>query len=124
MPFRSGFWRLGLLGLACMTLFAMACGSGGKEVPTPVPPTATPDPLPHGAPLSRADIDTIAGLFNDKPLVGGQVAPRMYKWVNENAAIFLQFDKANPAEAKGIQYMGLSVKGVFCAEAQPDKSFT
>jgi len=124
MLFKSGFWRLGLLGFASLTLFAMACSSGGKEAPTPVPVTATPDPLPHGAPLSRADIDTIAGLFSDNPLMGGQVAPRMYKWGNENAAIFLQFDKPKPAEAKAIQYMGLSVKGVFCAEAQPDKSFT
>jgi hypothetical protein len=64
-------------------------------------------------------ISSIATLFNETPLDGGQVPPRLYKWVNQNTSIFVQLDRSNPAEATTVRYIGLSVKGTFCAEAQP-----
>lgn len=45
--------------------------------------------------------------------------PRLYKWVNDEVSIFVQLDRPNPAEATTARYIGLGVKGTFCAEAQP-----
>ena len=80
--------------------------------------------VPQGKPLSKAEITALAPFFNENPLTGGQTPPRAHKWVNENVSIFLQFDRPNPSEATALRYIGLGVKGVFCAEAQPDKAFT
>lgn len=109
--------------LAALTLVSVACG-GGDDTPAPVPPTATPDPLPHGSALSKPDIDAFAAFFTDNPLMGGQTAPRIYKWVNDDVAMFLQFDKPRVNEATALRYFGTSQKGVFCAETQPDRSLT
>jgi hypothetical protein len=80
--------------------------------------------LPYGKHLSKTEIAALAVLFNENPLTGGQEPPRAHKWVNENVSIFLQFDRPKPAEATTLRYIGIGVKGVFCAEAQPDKAFT
>jgi hypothetical protein len=80
--------------------------------------------VPRGRPLSKAEITSLAALFDENPLTGGQTPPRAHKWVNENVSIFLQFDRPNPAEATMLRYIGIGVKGVFCAESQPDKAFT
>jgi len=55
--------------------------------------------------------------FTDNPFTGGQVAPRSYRWVNERASVFAQFD--NPREPTALRYVGIGVKGTFCAESQP-----
>ena len=92
---------------------------------TPVLPTATPDDgTPHGAAMSRADLTALTALFSDNPLLGGQVAPRLYKWVNDDVALFLQLDTAKVADAAAVQYVGIARKGVFCTESQGDKSFS
>ncbi len=111
---------------AGIAVLAVACGGGGstRAGPTPVPPSPTPDPLPHGAPLSPAALDNYASIFTDNPLMGGQVAPRQYKWVTEDVAMFVQFDKPKPADATALQYVGVAVKGIFCSEAVADRSFT
>jgi hypothetical protein len=59
-------------------------------------------------------------MFDDNPLLGGQVPPRRHLWVNKDVSIFVQFDSSDPAVATQMRYIGIAVKGVFCAEAQPD----
>jgi hypothetical protein len=92
------------------------CGGGGQPATTG---SASPATGPTGAPLSKADILALAPLFSDNPLTGGQIAPRQYRWVNDRVAVFLQFDNADPAKATALRYVGVGVKGVFCAENQP-----
>lgn len=46
--------------------------------------------------------------------------PRRHLWVNGDVSIFVQFDSNDPALATRMRYIGIGVKGVFCAEAQPD----
>jgi hypothetical protein len=72
-----------------------------------------------GSPLDRQEIAGLAARFADNPFTGGQVAPRLYRWVNRDVAIFVQFDRPNAAEAATLRFVGIGVKGVFCAEAQP-----
>lgn len=91
---------------------------------TTEPPETTAPPLsdagvPVGTPLSADDLETLKGLFDDEVLTGGQVAPRLSKWITPEAFIFIQFD-APPEEATAVTYIGVGVKGVFCAEAVPD----
>ena len=97
---------------AALLIVAAACG--GDEEAAPRGPT-----LPTGKPLDKAGISALAVLFPDNPLTGGQVAPRRYRWVNPNVAMFVQFDDSDLAKATALRYVGVSVKGVFCAEAQP-----
>lgn len=74
---------------------------------------------PTGTALSSEDLVTLAEQFDDQPLTGGQEAPRLYKWVNDDVALFIQLDDPDPAAATALQYIGVSVKGTFCAESQP-----
>ena len=70
-------------------------------------------------------VPTLSAAFTDNPFTGGQVAPRSYRWVNERASVFAQFD--NPREPTALRYVGIGVKGTFCAESQPrgpDGGFT
>lgn len=100
--------------LATMMLLLAACGGE--------PPPAAPEPEPQapaGKPLSAENIGALAKAFGDNPLTGGQTAPRLYRWVNPKVALFLQFDDPDPAKATALRYIGVSVKGVFCAEDQP-----
>src|SRR5918993_291621 len=87
-------------------------------------PLGTPTPEPTGIYLTPEEIAAFAAEFSDNPLIGGQVAPRLAKWVTDDVFLFLQFDNADPAEATQLRYIGIGVKGVFCAEDQPDRSFT
>jgi hypothetical protein len=64
-------------------------------------------------------IASLATLFNETPFEGGQVPPRLYKWVNDDVSIFVQPDRPSPAEATTVRYIGIGIKGTFCAEAQP-----
>jgi hypothetical protein len=103
-------------------LFLAGCGGaqepGAPEV-SPSPPATASPPAPTGTPLSKADLAAFAAAFTDNPLTGGQTAPRLYRWVNDQVAVFVQLDKPDPAEATALRYVGVSVKGVFCAENQP-----
>lgn len=97
--------------------------------PTPTPPTcgsktAKPDFAAPGArALSKQGLADLGGLFADQPLTGGQVAPRAYKWVNDDVSIFLQFDDPDPAKATAVRYVGISVRGEFCKAKQPSPDF-
>jgi hypothetical protein len=68
---------------------------------------------------SAGHIQSLFGLFADNPFTGGQVAPRQYKWVNNDVLMFVQFDRPRETEARALRYIGMSIKGTFCAEAQP-----
>lgn len=81
-------------------------------------------PAPTGANLTSDELSVLVAQFDDDVLTGGQVAPRFSRWVNDEVFIFLQLDAADPAAATEIRYVGIGVKGVFCAETQPDPSFT
>jgi hypothetical protein len=59
----------------------------------------------------------LATIFAEAPLDGGQVPPRLYKWVNDDVTIFVQNDSTSDPNA--TRYIGIGVKGTFCAEAQP-----
>jgi hypothetical protein len=107
--------------LAALVLLGGARGVAGQATPAP---GATPTPEPTGVFLTPEDIAAFAAAFSDQPLVGGQVAPRLSKFVNPNVFVFVQFDNPDPTQATALRYVGIGVKGVFCAEAQPDRSFT
>jgi hypothetical protein len=87
---------------------------------------ATPEatPAPTGVFLDPEEIATLAAGFTDEPLIGGQIAPRISRFVSPDVFVFLQFDNPDLAQATALRYVGIGVKGVFCAEAQPDRSFT
>ncbi len=87
-------------------------------------PLGTPTPEPTGIYLTPEEIAALVAEFSDNPLIGGQVAPRLSKWVTDDVFLFLQFDNADPAQATRLLDIGIGVKGVFCAEDQPDRSFT
>jgi len=97
--------------------------------PTPPPSCGANPPQPNfQAPgahtITPQEIQQLATLFNQNPLTGGQIPPRLYRWVNENTTIFIQLDKANPAEATELRYIGISTRGEFCASKRLSPDFT
>jgi hypothetical protein len=72
-------------------------------------------PPPHAA----SHVASLAKLFADNVFLGGQLPPRHYRWVNRDASIFVQFDRPEPTEASTVRYVGIGVRGTFCAETQP-----
>jgi len=91
-----------------------ACGT--PSVPTFSPPGA-------GKPAPEA-IAKLFSVFNDQPLQGGQVAPRIFKSISDQALVFLQFDKTSSAEARELRYVGLWTKSTFCSSTQPSRDFS
>lgn len=86
------------------------------------PEVITPTPEPTGVFFDAGEIAAFVDMFSDEPLIGGQIAPRFSKFVNDDVFLFLQFDSIDtPTE---LRYVGIGVKSVFCAETQPDRSFT
>ncbi|MEX0805423.1 MAG: hypothetical protein WD688_19215, partial [Candidatus Binatia bacterium] len=123
-------WLRNSVFLLAVVLPAHSCTMLEQKITSAVTmdksPSQTPKTtgVPRGKPLSKTAITALGALFNENPLTGGQTPPRAHKWVNENVSVFLQFDRPDPAEATALRYIGIGVKGVFCAEAQPDKAFT
>lgn len=129
-PGEVGYWLL----FIAVTEFE----SSGRHVtpgvdygfsPTPPPDcgTTVPEPdfdHPEASNLTSREIITLAGLYGDAPLEGGQIAPRVSKWVNEKVWIFLQFNNLVPANATALRYMGLGLSSTFCAATQPHADFT
>jgi uncharacterized cupredoxin-like copper-binding protein len=125
----------GLAPLVATLVLACAAGAGVSAQSTPYPEehaqstgapeaAATPAPEPTGIYFTAEEVTAFAATFSDTPLIGGQVAPRLSKWVTDDVFLFLQFDDPDPAAATRLRYIGIGVKGVFCAEDQPDRSFT
>jgi hypothetical protein len=78
---------------------------------------------PLGSNITAEDISNLASLFNDQPFQGGQVSPRVAKWVNDDVFIFLQFDERDPSNATAIKYIGIGKRGTFCEEDRPNPDF-
>ena len=127
-------WMLSRLTTA-LILIAFVSGAEVSAQATPYPgeqdhaagtpvSAGTPTAEPTGIFLTPEEIAALAAEFSDTPLTGGQVAPRLSKWVTDDVFLFLQFDNPDPAQATRLPYIGIGVKGVFCAEDQPDRSFT
>src|SRR5436309_7743634 len=97
---------------SAVALAAAACGhSGGSSGTAAGTPAASASAAgPTGSRLSHDDITALAAQFRDQPLTGGQVAPRLYRWVNDKVLMFLQFDNADPANATVLRYVGVAVK--------------
>jgi plastocyanin len=121
--------------VAALVILVFTSGANVSAQSTPYPdehvegmgtpePQGTPTPEPTGIYLTPEEIAAFGAEFSDNPLIGGQVAPRLSKWVTDNVFLFLQFNNADPAQATRLPYIGIGVKGVFCAEDQPDRSFT
>lgn len=91
-------------------------GCGTSSAPTFSPPGA-------GKPAPEA-IATLFSVFNDQPLQGGQVAPRIFKSISNQALVFLQFDKNSSTEARELRYVGLWTKSTFCSSTQPSRDFS
>lgn len=121
--------RLG--GIATLALLAATPGvASATTEPPPTTEVATehgdstmPPPsdagVPVGTQISPEDLEALKSLFGDVVLDGGQVAPRLSRWITPDTFIFVQFD-GPPDEATEVRYIGVGVKGVFCAEAVPD----
>lgn len=115
--------RRRLLAMAIVAILAVVLGGTSPVFgSTPTEQTGGSDspPASAGAQLTSEEIVELDALFDDNPLLGGQVPPRRHLWVNEDVSIFAQFDNPNPELATSLRYIGIGVKGVFCAEAQPD----
>src|SRR5438067_1464082 len=102
-------------------LAVAACGHGERAAGTPAASASASGP--HGSPLSHEDITALAATVAEQPLTGGQHAPRQYRWVNQNALMFLQFDNPDAAKATGLRDIGIAVKGQFCKSKQPSPDF-
>jgi hypothetical protein len=78
---------------------------------------------PIGSNITTKDISDLAAVFIDQPFQGGQVSPRVAKWVNNDVFIFLQFDERNASNATAINYIGVGKRGTFCEEDRPSPDF-
>jgi hypothetical protein len=78
---------------------------------------------PIGSNITTKDILELASLFNDQPFQGGQVSPRVAKWVNDDVFVFLQFDERTASNATAINYIGIGKRGTFCEEGRPNPDF-
>jgi hypothetical protein len=92
-----------------------SCGSGVTQ------PAFTP---PGAGKQASDSIGRLFGIFTDQPLQGGQVAPRIYKQLNDQTLALLQFDKNTAKDATELRYIGIFRKGTYCKSAQPSPDFT
>ena len=71
----------------------------------------------------REDITEFVTVFDDQPFQGGQISPRIAKWVNEDVFLFIQFDKPSPLNATALNYIGIGKRGIFCESDRPSPDF-
>ena len=107
--------------LAALAVALAACGGVGQSVASPSPNPQTIS-LTATSSLTAADIASLTSVFNDQPFSGGQKAPLFSKWVADDSFFFLQFDKLAATAATAVAYLGVGVRGTFCAETRPDKA--
>src|SRR5262249_17303802 len=107
--------------LTCLAVTLFACGGAGRSSSGPpvVQSTGTATAAPSS--LTSADIGALAAIFSDQPFIGGQVAPLLMKWTSDSTFVVLELN--GPAgTSRTVAYLGLGVKGTFCAETRPDRS--
>lgn len=130
---RRSFGELSLVAVFLILLLPSGASVAAQATPYPGEraddagtPTsgATPTAEPTGVYFTPEEIAAFAAEFDDNPLIGGQIAPRLSKWVTDDVFLFLQLDNADPAAATRLLDIGIGIKGTFCAEDQPDRSFT
>jgi plastocyanin len=129
-PATQGYW---LLWVAVDDFVA----GDGREIkpgvdygfsPTPPPacgsaPAATfQGPGAHR--LTPAEVRQLAAQFTDNPFRGRQTPPRLYRWVTGDTLVFLEFDKANPARARSLRYIGVAQRGRFCRDGRTHTDFS
>jgi len=79
--------------------------------------------VPVGKNITREDITEFVTVFDDQPFQGGQISPRIAKWVNEDVFLFIQFDKPSPLNATALNYIGIGKRGIFCESDRPSPDF-
>lgn len=124
----AGYWLLAL----AVDNFETPNGKASPGIDYSYSPTAAPacganvpkpDFNPAGADsVTKDKLVELANLFNDKAFVGGQVPPRLSKFVNKDVIYFLQFDKSVPAEVTTLRDMGIGVRSQFCQQPTADFS--
>jgi plastocyanin len=96
--------------------------------PTPAPACGSSPAATFAGPgahrLTPAEIRQLAAQFTDNPFRGRQTAPRLYRWVTGDTLAFLEFDKASPAKARSLRYIGVAMRGRFCNGERPHADFT
>lgn len=108
-----------------LTAAAVALAACGGSSPSSVSPLASSRAgitTTTSSTLSNTDIGALADAFSDHPFAGGQTAPLFAKWASDDTFVFLQFDKPLASAAKAVAYLGVGVKGIFCAETRPDRA--
>jgi hypothetical protein len=99
------------------------------QYPTPAPPTcgARPAPVsfnPPGAAKASPDaIGKIFAIFNEQPLQGGQVPPRVFKSLYDGVIAFVEFDSNSVGEAREFHWIGIFKKASYCKSTQPTADF-
>jgi hypothetical protein len=78
---------------------------------------------PIGKNITTEDISEFVTIFDDQPFQGGQISPRIAKWVNEDVFPFIQFDKPSPSNATALNYIGIGKRGIFCESDRPGPEF-
>jgi hypothetical protein len=78
---------------------------------------------PIGKNITTEDISEFVTVFDDQPFQGGQISPRIAKWVNEDVFLFVQFDKPSPSNATALNYIGIGERGIFCESDRPSPDF-
>jgi uncharacterized cupredoxin-like copper-binding protein len=125
MASMQSVWRPVRFPMVALALVAfLVAAAAPATVAAQATPTAAATPAPTGVYLSPEEIAAFAAVFTDQPLTGGQVAPRIARFVTPDVFVFLQFDNPDVTQATALRYVGIGVKGVFRAETQPDRSFT
>jgi hypothetical protein len=79
--------------------------------------------IPIGKNITTEDISEFVTVFDDQPFQGGQISPRIAKWVNEDVFLFVQFDKPSPSNATALNYIGIGKRGIFCESDRPSPDF-
>jgi hypothetical protein len=79
--------------------------------------------IPIGRNTTTEDISEFVTVFDDQPFQGGQISPRIAKWVNEDVFLFVQFDKPSQSNATALNYIGIGKRGIFCESDRPSPDF-
>jgi hypothetical protein len=99
-----------------------ACGGTGQSGGAPASPAPATIELGSRPVLSKTDLAGLAAAFPDAPFDGGQTAPLFARMVTDRTFVFVQLDRPKMSEATGVAYLGVGVRGAFCAQTQPDRT--